>query len=60
MGARRALTNEPDPFLPLMRLDRGTHGDRAATLVLLERGSALGDARSREWLYVERVRFPER
>ena len=31
----------------LMRLDRGADGDRAAARKLLERGAALGDARSR-------------
>ena len=40
----------------LMRLERGTDGDRVSALALLERGAALGDARSRERLRIESVR----
>jgi hypothetical protein len=40
----------------LMRLDRGTDGDRAAALALLERGAALGDAKSHARLDIERAR----
>jgi hypothetical protein len=39
----------------LMRLERGHGGDRAAALLLLERGAALGDARSRERLAREQA-----
>lgn len=38
----------------LMRLERGGEGDRAAALVLLERGAALGDAKSKMRLEAER------
>ncbi len=38
----------------LMRLERNGEGDRAAALALLERGSALGDAKSRARLASER------
>lgn len=38
----------------LMRLERGRDGDRAAALVLLERGAALGDAKSKARLGAER------
>lgn len=40
----------------LMRLERGDPGDRAAALALLERGAALGDAKSRARLDAERTR----
>lgn len=40
----------------LMRLERAADGDREAALALLERGAALGDARSRARLGVERAR----
>ena len=40
----------------LMRLERGADGDRTAALALLERGVALGDAKSRARLDVERTR----
>lgn len=40
----------------LMRLERGAEDDRAAALALLERGAALGDAKSRARLGVERSR----
>jgi len=40
----------------LMRLERGEEGDRPAALALLERGVALGDARSRARLDIERAR----
>ena len=40
----------------LMRLERGTDGDRAAALALLERGVALGDAKSRARLDAEHAR----
>lgn len=40
----------------LMRLERGAEGDRAAALALLERGVALGDAKSRARLETERER----
>jgi hypothetical protein len=39
----------------LMRLERGADGDRAAALSLLERGVALGDAKSRARLEAERA-----
>ncbi len=39
----------------LMRLERGAGGDRAAALALLERGAALGDAKSIARLKVERA-----
>lgn len=39
----------------LMRLDRNGDGDRSAALALLERGVALGDAKSRERLDAERA-----
>lgn len=39
----------------LMRLERGADGDRTAALALLERGVALGDAKSRARLDVERA-----
>jgi hypothetical protein len=38
-----------------MRLERGADGDRAAALVLLGRGVALGDAKSRARLDAERA-----
>lgn len=38
----------------LMRLERGREGDRDAALALLERGAALGDAKSRTRLDAER------
>lgn len=38
----------------LMRLARGHEGDRAAAVALLERGAALGDAKSEARLEVER------
>jgi hypothetical protein len=40
----------------LMRLERGAKDDRAAALALLERGAALGDAKSRARLGAERAR----
>lgn len=40
----------------LMRLERGGQADRAAALALLERGAALGDAKSRTRLDAERRR----
>lgn len=40
----------------LMRLERGDQGDRAAALSLLERGAALGDAKSQERVKLERAR----
>lgn len=40
----------------LMRLERGADGDRASALALLERGAALGDAKSRERLNHEHAR----
>lgn len=40
----------------LMRLERGADGDRTAALALLERGGALGDAKSRARLDAERAR----
>lgn len=40
----------------LMRLERGADGDRDAALALLERGVALGDAKSRARLDVEHAR----
>jgi hypothetical protein len=40
----------------LMRLERGADGDHAAALALLERGVALGDAKSRVRLEAERAR----
>ena len=40
----------------LMRLERGSKGDRAAAIKLLERGASLGDARSRARLDSERQR----
>lgn len=40
----------------LMRLERGADGDHASALVLLERGAALGDAKSRQRLNVELAR----
>lgn len=40
----------------LMRLERGADGDHAAALALLERGVALGDAKSRTRLEAERAR----
>jgi len=40
----------------IMRLERGADGDRTAALALLERGVALGDAKSRERLDAERLR----
>lgn len=40
----------------LMRLERGDDGDRAAAISLLERGAALGDAKSRARLVRERTR----
>jgi hypothetical protein len=39
----------------LMHLDRDTEGDRAAALALLQRGAALGDAKSRDRLKTERA-----
>lgn len=41
----------------LMRLERGAEGDRAAALALLERGVALGDAKSKGRLDTERLRM---
>lgn len=40
----------------LMRLERGADGDHAFALALLERGVALGDAKSRARLDSERAR----
>lgn len=40
----------------LMRLERGGDEDRTAALALLERGSVLGDAKSRARLRIERTR----
>ncbi len=40
----------------LMRLERGSDGDRVVALDLLERGASLGDAKSRARLDVERIR----
>ncbi|MBP6750450.1 MAG: hypothetical protein KA144_12480 [Xanthomonadaceae bacterium] len=40
----------------IMRLKRGDGGDRAAALALLERGIALGDAKSRTRLNAGRTR----
>lgn len=40
----------------VMRLERGSDGDRAAAIALLERGVALGDAKSRTRLDTERAR----
>ncbi len=40
----------------VMRLERGSNGDRASALALLERGVALGDAKSRARLDAERTR----
>ena len=40
----------------LMRLERGSDGDRTSALSLLERGAALGDAKSRARLNVELAR----
>lgn len=42
----------------IMRLERNADGDRDAALRLLERGAALGDARSRERLDAERAAPP--
>jgi hypothetical protein len=40
----------------VMRLERDGDGDRAAAFALLERGMALGDARSRARIEIERAR----
>lgn len=40
----------------IMHLDRGTDADRAAALALVERGAALGDAKSRARLDIEHAR----
>ncbi|MFC3816619.1 hypothetical protein [Lysobacter sp. GCM10012299] len=40
----------------MMRLDRGSDGDRVAAFTLLERAAALGDAKSRARLDIERTR----